>query len=166
MEGVLVSGATVQRDMAKISLVKVDNVPGNAAKVFAHLAKAKVVVHDIIQTEISNEKANLAFMIGVSDLEAAKAAIDQIKEEVNCEEVFVRDDIAEVSVVGVGMRTHYGVAEKMFGALAEAKVNIDSITTSEIRISCAVDRDQADEALRAVCLAFQLDKPPYDRKKN
>jgi len=166
MEGVSVSGATIQRDMAKISLVKVDNIPGNAAKVFAHLAKAKVVVHDIIQTEISSDKANLSFMIGISDIEAAKAAIDQIKEEVNCEEVFLRDDIAEVSVVGVGMRTHYGVAETMFGALAEAKVNIDSITTSEIRISCAVDRDQADEALRAVCLAFQLDKQPRDRKNN
>jgi len=166
MEGVSVSGATVQRDMAKIGLVKVDNIPGNAAKVFAHLAKAKVVVHDIIQTEISNQKANLSFMIGISDIDAAKAAIDQIKEEVNCEEVFVRDDIAEVSVVGIGMRTHYGVAETMFGALAEAKVNIDSITTSEIRISCAVDRDQADEALRAVCLAFQLDKQPHDRKNN
>ena len=165
MEGVLVSGATIQRDMAKISLVKVDNVPGNAAKVFAHLAKAKVVVHDIIQTEISKEKANLSFMIGISDLEAAKAAIDQIKAEVNCEEVFVRDDIAEVSVVGVGMRTHYGVAEKMFGALADAKVNIDSITTSEIRISCAVSRNQAEKALKAVCLAFELDKQAKLRSK-
>ena len=165
MEGVSVSGATIQRDMAKISLVKVDNIPGNAAKVFAHLAKAKVVVHDIIQTEISAEKANLSFMIAVSDLDAAKQAVDGIKDDVNCEEVFVRDDIAEVSVVGVGMRTHYGVAEKMFGALAEAKVNIDSITTSEIRISCAVDEDQAEEALKAVCLAFQLDKQPHDRKK-
>jgi len=166
MEGVSVSGATVQRDMAKISLVKVDNAPGNAAKVFAHLAKAKVVVHDIIQTEVSGEKANLSFMIAISDLDAAKAAIDRIKDEVNAEEVFVRDDIAEVSVIGVGMRTHYGVAETMFGALAEAKVNIDSITTSEIRISCAVGRDQAEEALKAVCVAFKLDKHAEQRRKN
>ncbi|MHC4751655.1 MAG: aspartate kinase [Planctomycetota bacterium] len=72
MEGVVVSGATIQKDMAKIGLVGVDNVPGNAAKVFAHLAKAKVVVNDIIQTEISPEKANLSFMIGISDLTAAK----------------------------------------------------------------------------------------------
>ncbi|MBL7153295.1 MAG: aspartate kinase [Phycisphaerae bacterium] len=163
MEGVVVSGATVQPDMAKIGLVKVDNVPGNAAKVFAHLAKAKVVVNDIIQTEISDEKANLSFMIGASDLDAARAAIEEIKDEVNCEEVFIRDDIAEVSVVGVGMRTHYGVAEKMFGALAEAKVNIDSITTSEIRISCAVGRNEAQKALRAVCVAFELDKEPDER---
>ena len=159
MEGVVVSGATIQRDMAKISLVGVDNIPGNAAKVFAHLAKAKVVVNDIVQTEISPEKANLSFMIEISDLAAAREAVDEIKKDVNCQHVFVREDIAEVSVIGVGMRSHYGVAEKMFGALAEAMVNIDSITTSEIRISCAVDEDQAEKALEAVCCAFQLDKP-------
>ena len=159
MEGVVVSGASIQRDMAKIGLVGIDNVPGNAAKVFAHLAKAKVVVNDIMQTEVSPEKANLSFMIAASDLDAAKEAAEEIKSEVNCQSIFVRANIAEVSVVGVGMRSHYGVAEKMFGALAQAKVNIDSITTSEIRISCAVNEDQAERALEAVCLAFALDKP-------
>ncbi len=164
MEGVVVSGATIQKDMAKISLVGVDNVPGNAAKIFAHLAKHKVVVNDIIQTEISPEKANLSFMIVISDLDAAKKAVAEIKDEVNLLETFIREDIAEVSVVGVGMRTHYGVAEKMFGALAEAKVNIDSITTSEIRISCAVDEDQAEKALEAICNAFELDRPAKQRR--
>jgi aspartate kinase len=163
MEGIVVSGATIQKDMAKITLVGVANIPGNAAQIFAHLAKAKVIVNDIIQTEVSREKANLAFMVGISDLDAAKQAVEQIKGEVGCERVFVRDDIAEVSVVGVGMRTHYGVAEKMFGALAKARVNIDSITTSEIRISCAVDKHQAEDALRAVCLAFELNKPAEQR---
>ena len=163
MEGVVVSGATIQKDMAKIGLLGVDNVPGNAARVFAHLAKHKVVVNDIIQTEVSPEKANLTFMINISDLDAAKEAVKEIKGEVNFVETFIREDIAEVSVVGVGMRTHYGVAEKMFGALAEAKVNIDSITTSEIRISCAVVEDQSEKALEAVCNAFELDKPAKQR---
>ncbi|GAJ11077.1 unnamed protein product, partial [marine sediment metagenome] len=121
MEGVVVSGATVQKDMAKIGLVGVDNVPGNAAKIFACLAKAKVVVNDIVQTEVSAKKANLSFMIGISDLAAAREAVERIKEEVNCESILARDDIAEISVVGVGMRTHYGVADKMFSALAKAK---------------------------------------------
>jgi aspartate kinase len=165
MEGVVVSGATIQRDMAKIGVVGVDNVPGNAAKIFAHLARAKVVVHDIVQTELNSEKANLSFMVGISDLIAAKEAVEEIRGEINCQDIFVREDIAEVSVVGVGMRSHYGVAEKMFQALAESKVNIDSITTSEIRISCAVDEDQADRALEAVCDAFELDKPANLRKK-
>jgi aspartate kinase len=165
MEGVVVSGATLQKDMAKIGLAGVDNVPGNAAKLFARLARAKVVVNDIIQTEISPEKANLAFLIGISDLPAAKKAVDEIKDELGCGSAFIRDDIAEVSVIGVGMRSHYGVAEKMFGALAKAQVNIDSITTSEIRISCAVSRDEAEKALEAVCLAFELDKPAEQREK-
>ena len=163
MEGVVVAGATVQKDMAKIGLVGVDNKPGNAAKVFTRLAQAKVVVNDIVQTEVSDEKANLSFTIHSSDLAGAKEAVEQIKDDINCESIFARDDIAEISVVGVGMRTHYGVAEKMFGALAEAEVNIDSITTSEIRISCIVNKEQADEALEAVCTAFELDKPAGKR---
>ena len=165
MEGVVVSGATVQKDMAKIGLVGVDNVPGNAARIFACLANAKVVVNDIVQTEVSAKKANLSFMIGASDLAAAQKAVEEIQNEVHCERIFVRDDIAEISVVGVGMRTHYGVADKMFSALAKAKVNIDSITTSEIRISCIVSKDQAEKALEALCFAFELDKPAQDRGK-
>jgi aspartate kinase len=163
MEGVVVSGATVQKDMAKIGLVGVDNKPGNAAKVFSRLAGAKVVVNDIVQTEVSNEKANLSFTIHNADLQAAKGAAEQIKSEVGCESIFIRDDIAEISVVGVGMRSHYGVADTMFGALAKAEVNIDSITTSEIRISCIVNEDQAEEALDAICVAFGLDKPAGQR---
>ncbi len=165
MEGVVVSGATIQEDMAKINLIGVDNKPGNAAKIFAHIAKAKVIVNDIIQTEVSAEKANLSFTVGASDISSAKEAVNEIKSEIGCDSIIVRDDIAEVSVVGVGMRTHYGVADRMFGALAKAKVNIDSITTSEIRISCIVREDQAKKALEAVCLAFELDKPAEKRTK-
>jgi len=102
-------------------------------------------------------------MIDISDLAAAKEAVGQMKDEVNCDSVFVRDDIAEVSVVGVGMRSHYGVAEKMFDALAKAEVNIDSITTSEIRISCAVNEGEAEKALEAVCVVFELDKASVQR---
>ena len=83
----------------------------------------------------------------------------------NCLKIFIRDDIAEVSVIGVGMRNHYGVADTMFGALAEAQVNIDSITTSEIRISCLVAETEAEKALKAVCKAFDLDKPVEQRNK-
>ena len=163
MEGILVSGATIQKNLAKIGLVAVDNKPGNAAKIFAHLAAAQVIVNDIIQTEISSEKANISFTVGSADLADAKKAIGEIAEQVQCQDVFVRNDIAEISVVGVGMRSHYGVADRMFKALAVAKVNIDSITTSEIRISCIVDLDDAEKALVAVCEAFELDKPADER---
>ncbi|MBN2129503.1 MAG: aspartate kinase [Sedimentisphaerales bacterium] len=163
MEGVVVSGATIQKDMAKLSLIGVGNVPGNAARIFARLARAKVVVHDIIQTEVSPEHANLSFMVAVPDLPMAKKVIQELTGELGCKDVFVREDIALVSVIGVGMRTQYGVAERMFESLANAKVNIDSITTSEIRISCAVDEEDAEKALEAVCTTFELDRPARER---
>ncbi|AQT68662.1 Aspartokinase [Anaerohalosphaera lusitana] len=166
MEGILVSGATIQKDLAKIGLLGVDNTPGTAAQIFAHLAGANVVVNDIIQVELSPDKANLSFTISHSDLEDAKKAINEIKKEVNCQSVFVREDIAEVSAVGVGMRSHSGVANAMFNALREAEVNVDAITTSEIRISCLVNEDQAERALVAVCKAFELDKPEEERTYN
>jgi aspartate kinase len=122
-----------------------------------------VSVNDIIQTEVNSEKATLSFTVARSDLDAAKQAIEDIRKQIDCESVFIREDIAEVSVVGVGMRSHCGVAENMFKALSTNKVNIDSITTSEIRISCLVDLADADRALIAVCDAFELDKPATQR---
>jgi len=163
MEGILVSGATIEKNLAKISMVGVDNKPGNAAKIFAHLAEAKVSVNDIIQTEVSEEKASVSFTVNKNDFADAKKAVEEIKDKVNCQSVFYRDDIAEISVIGVGMRTHYGVANMMFSALANEKINIDSITTSEIRISCIVDKDQGDKALISVCKVFELDKPVEKR---
>lgn len=165
MENILVSGATIQRNLAKITLLGVDNKPGNAAKIFAHLAGKRVSVNDIIQTEVSPEKANLSFTVANSDLDVARQAIADIRSEVHCSSVSVRDDLAEVTVVGVGMQSHYGVAEKMFSALAQKEINIDSITTSEIRISCLVDVEQVETALIAVCDAFELDKPAAERRK-
>ena len=163
MEGILVSGATIEKNLAKVSMVGVDNQPGNAAKIFAHLAQAKVSVNDIIQTEVSREKANVSFTVNKNDFNDTKKAVEEIKDKVGCQSVFYRDDIAEISVIGVGMRTHYGVANMMFSALAKEKINIDSITTSEIRISCIVDKDQGDRALTSVCKAFELDKPVEKR---
>ena len=163
MEGILVSGATIQNELAKVGLLGVDNKPGCAAKVFAHLAASHVVINDIIQVEVSSEKANLSFTMNKADLKEAKKAIDEIKDEIHCQSVFIRDDLSEVSIVGVGMRSHYGVAETMFKTLADRKVNIDSITTSEIRISVIVDLDQGEEALAALCEAFELDKPADQR---
>jgi len=164
MENILVSGATIKKELTKITLLAVDNKPGNAAKIFAHLAGKKVCVNDIIQTEVNPEKANLSFTVSHSDLDVARQAIADIRSTVQCESVSVREDVAEVSIVGVGMQSHYGVAEKMFTALAKKQINIDSITTSEIRISCLVDLDQGQTALIAVCDAFELDKPACERK--
>ncbi len=164
MEGILVSGATVQPDLAKISLIGVDNHPGSAAMIFAKLGAAMVSVNDIIQTEIDDETANLSFTVAKADLADAQKTIKAIRSQIKCENVFVREDIAEVSIIGIGMRTHCGVANTMFSALADAKINIDSITTSEIRISCIIDQEQGDKALEVICDAFELDKPAEERK--
>ena len=163
MEGILVSGATIHEALAKIGLVGVENQPGNAARIFSRLSEAKVVINDIIQTEISADKANLSFTVGTSDLLAARETMEKIRNEVRYDEMFVREDIAEISVVGVGMRSHYGVATKMFKALADAQVNIDAITTSEIRISCLVDIKDARKAYTVVCDAFELDRQTPQR---
>jgi aspartate kinase len=165
MEGILVSGATIQKELAKITLNGVDNKPGNAARVFENLAKDKVIVNDIIQTEISPQKANVSFTVGKSDLLAAQEAIEKTRKKVQYDSVFIRDNIAEVSVVGVGMRSHYGVANIMFKALADLKINIEAITTSEIRISCLVDIKDANKAYNGVCDAFQLNKAVNKRKQ-
>ena len=157
----VVSGATIQKDLAKIDLVGVDNTPGNAASILPTWHRKRVLVNDIIQTEVSPEKANLSFTVPAR-LQDAPAAIDEIRKKY-ANSTFVREDIAEVSVVGVGMRSHCGVAEKMFKNPRRDKINIDSITTSEIRISCIVDIEQAEKALVPVCQAFQLDKPAADR---
>ncbi len=164
MEHILVSGATIQKDLAKITLIGVDHKPGNAAKIFTHLAVKRVSVNDIIQTEVSPDKANLSFTVSHADLDVARQAIADIRTMVHCQSVIVREDVAGVSIIGVGMQSHYGVAEKMFSALAEKQINIDSITTSEIRISCLVDLDQGEKALIAVCDAFELDKPAAERQ--
>ncbi|ARN57196.1 aspartate kinase [Sedimentisphaera salicampi] len=163
MEGILVSGATVQSDLAKITIIGIPHSPGNAAKVFSALAGTKISVNDIIQTELDDNSANLSFTISKNDLADALKTIKAIKAEIQYRELFIREDIAEVSAVGIGMRTHYGVADRMFKALAENKINIDSITTSEIRISCIVDKQQSDKALEVICDTFQLDKEPEER---
>lgn len=164
MEGILVSGATLQSDLAKVSMIGIENIPGNAALVFSKLGEAKVSVNDIIQNELSEDRADLSFTVAKSDLADAQKIIKSLKNQIGCQDIFVREDIAEVSIVGIGMRTHCGVAQTMFGALAKEKINIDSITTSEIRISCIIDKEQGDKALELICDAFELDTQPEKRK--
>jgi len=164
MEDIVVSGVTIRKNLAKIDLVGVENKPGYAARIFSELSKAKIIIHDIMQTEVSPRKANLSFIIEKANLKDAREAMEGMKGKLRLDSVFVRDDIAEVSTVGVGMRSHYGVADKMFTALANARVNVDSITTSEIRISCVVNEKQAKKALTVICEAFELQKPAEQRK--
>ncbi|MHA1600789.1 MAG: aspartate kinase [Alphaproteobacteria bacterium] len=158
MEDIVVSGVAVKKDLAQFVLVGLPNCPGTAAKCFAHVAEHKVIVDDIIQTVDQSGAANTSFTVEHSDLAECKLVIEEIRREFDLKEIVCNDPVAKISAVGVGMRSHTGVAQKMFGALAEAEVNIIAITTSEIKISCIIDPTDADKALKVVHGAFDLDK--------
>jgi len=159
MEGIVVRGATMKKDLARVMLIGVPNKPGIAARIFARIAKHNIAVDDIIQNVYQDTNvANIGFTVAATDAAEAQAVCQEIGRELGFNKVELEEEVARVSVVGVGMKTHTGVAAKMFSALADAKVNIGNISTSEIVISCIVDRADAEKALKAVHAAFELDK--------
>ncbi|MBN1844147.1 MAG: aspartate kinase [Sedimentisphaerales bacterium] len=160
MEHIVVSGVTVKKDIAQFVLVGLPNTPGVAANLFVHVAEHNVIVDDIIQTVDDNGKASISFTVEKGDLAECKLVVEEIRRQYAGIDVNIIDPVAKVSAVGVGMRSHTGVARKMFGALAAAQVNINAITTSEIKISCIIPPSDADKALRAVHEAFGLDQQP------
>ena len=157
MEEIVVSGVSLKRDVAQITMDHVPDTPGIAADIFARIAQANVIVDDIIQTEHGTGCATLSFTVDSVDLKTAQEVVAKPAASWPGCEISYNTDLAKVSAVGVGMRSHTGVAHTMFRALAEAKININAITTSEIRISCLIARDQGEEALRAIHKAFGLE---------
>ena len=155
MERIVVSGAALKDKIARISFRNVPDRPGMAAKVFHKMATRNVVVDDIIQTVNDDKTAVIAFTVDLVDLAEARTVCDELAKALKCD-VVCEDHLAKVSVVGMGMRVHTGVAERMFAALAKARINIANITTSEIKISCLVNQAQGVKALRVVHDAFEL----------
>jgi aspartate kinase len=164
MERIAVSGAALKDKLARVTLRSVPNTPGSAARIFQTIANANVVVDDIIQTIADDNTATVAFTVDLGDLPDARKVVEKLCKDLTCDAIF-QDKLAKVSVVGVGMRVHTGVAEKMFSALAKAGVNIQNITTSEIKISCLISREQGKEALQLVHDAFELGSKPKKKKK-
>lgn len=160
MEHIVVSGVAVKKDMAQFVLPGLPNEPGVAAGIFADVAAHGVAVDDIIQTVDESGRASTSFTVEHSDLSECKLLVEELRQKFGLEQVLCNNPVAKVSVVGVGMRSHTGVAEKMFKALAESRVNINAITTSEIKISCIIDPADADKALRSVHAVFELDQEP------
>lgn len=158
MERIVVSGAALKDDLAKVTLTHVPDHPGVAALIFERLAQRNIVVDDIIQNVYETGKANLGFTIDRDDLQLARQVCSELAAELTGMEVHFDQDIAKISVVGVGMKSHTGVASRMFATLAENKVNIQNITTSEIKITCIIDRGDGARALRLVHDAFELGK--------
>jgi aspartate kinase len=157
MEKVLVSGITYNRNEARISIYGVPDVPGVAAKVFGPIGDAGIIVDMIIQTARPDGKADLTFTVPRTDFKQAMEIVKKIAEELKAERVEGDDSIAKVSIIGAGMRTHPGVATKMFETLAKHGINIMMISTSEIKISCVIDEKFTELAVRALHEAFQLE---------
>jgi len=166
MERVVVSGVTYNKNEAKIEIMRVPDVPGMAAKLFKPIADANIVVDMIIQTS-STEKgcADVAFTVPQSDFAKTLQIVKEAIKGFGGKEVKSNEDIAKVSIVGVGMRSHSNVATQMFSALAKEGINIQMISTSEIKISCIIDSKYTELAVRALHDAFELDKPAITEEK-
>ena len=159
MEHIVVSGAALKKDLTRVTIKSVPDRPGIAAKIFSDIADANIIVDDIIQNVMDDNTANISFTVEHGDLNDMKPVVDRIVKDLGGgAKATYNSDLAKVSVVGVGMRTHTGVAQRMFKALAEGQVNIQNITTSEIKISCIIDKEQSAKALQIVHDAFELGK--------
>ncbi|UCF89913.1 MAG: aspartate kinase [Desulfobacterales bacterium] len=158
MESVVVSGVTYNKNEARITLKKVPDRPGIAAKIFAPIAEAGISVDMIIQNTRAGGQTDLTFTVSKADYETALELEKKVAQEIHAEDVFGDENIAKVSVTGVGMRSHPGVASKMFAALARENINILMISTSEIRISCLIEEKYAELAVQVLHTAFGLDQ--------
>ncbi len=155
MEDIKVVGCALKPDLCRVSLRRVPNRPGVQGSIFKRIADAGILVDDIVQTEYG-DTANVSFTVDHGDLAEVKTAAEQALEQIGTGELAVEIGLAKVSAVGVGMRSHAGVAATMFKALGDAGIHIANITTSEIRISCIVPKDQGNRAFQAVHDAFGL----------
>ncbi|MBI5589941.1 MAG: aspartate kinase [Deltaproteobacteria bacterium] len=158
MERLVVSSVTVNKKEARITLIKVPDQPGVAAKIFSPISDAGINVDMIIQNRHSGKFNDLTFTVPTADFEQAMELARKIAAEINAEDVMGDTNIAKVSVIGVGMKNHSGVASRMFAALAAENINILMISTSEIRISCVISEKYAELAVRALHAEFKLDQ--------
>jgi aspartate kinase len=154
MNDVLVSGVACDRNEAKITLLRVPDRPGLAAQIFGPIAEAHIVVDMIIQNVSEDGTTDLTFTVPKADHKKALGIVEKTAAAVNAKGVKVDTDMAKISVVGVGMRTHAGVAAKMFEVLAREGINIEMISTSEIKISVVVEAKYTELAVRVLHQAF------------
>jgi len=158
MEEPLVSGIALDRNQARISLLGVKDRPGIASDIFNALANADVNVDMIIQNKAVDDTTNIDFTVPVGDLHDAKAVVDTFVQSGEIKDDSYNEDICKVSVVGVGMKSHAGVAAKAFSTMAKENININMISTSEIKVSMVIDEKYAELAVRSLHNTYELDK--------
>ncbi|MDN3639312.1 aspartate kinase [Simiduia curdlanivorans] len=164
MEQPIVSGIAFNRDEAKVTLAGVPDLPGVAARILAPVGEANIEVDVIVQNISSANTTDLTFTVHKNDMEKARAVLEQVAKDVGAREVLCDGNVAKVSLVGVGMRSHAGVAATMFKALAEDNINIQMITTSEIKISVIIDEKYLELAVRGLHAAFNMHLEPQQAK--
>jgi aspartate kinase len=155
-ESVVVSGVACDKNEVKVTMRDLPNRPGIVATVFGGLAEQNISVDMIIQTESRGDRADLTFTVTQTDLAKTKDVTERIVREIGASGVELHDNVAKVSIVGAGMRSHAGVASKMFKLLADQGINIHCITTSEIRVSCLIEKVKAEGAVKALHSGFGL----------
>ena len=153
-----VTGATISDEEVMISILKVQDTPGVAGKIFSKLAEAAINVDMIVQSTQEDHINNITFTVHQDDLKAATLVGQDISREIIAKGITFDDNVAKVSVVGVGMISKPGIAARMFRVLGDEGINIKLIATSEIKISCVVDRKDARRALKALHQEFELHK--------
>lgn len=159
VEQQVVSGISHNRDEAKVTLLKVSDRPGVAAGVFGPLAEASVNVDMIVQNVSEDGKTtDLTFTVGQADLNLAVEVLETRKDEIGFQKIIADAELVKISIVGVGMRSHPGVAQTMFNALAKKGINIKVISTSEIKVSVLIDEEYTELALKALHSAYGLDR--------
>ena len=158
MEKVMVSGVTYNQNEAKITILRVPDQPGTASKVFSPITEANINVDMIIQNTSKDGYADMTFTVPKADFKKALGIVTTTAKEINAADVLSDPNIAKVSIVGAGMRSHAGIASKMFTALANVGINIMMISTSEIKISCVIDAKFTELAVRVLHETFNLSK--------
>ncbi len=159
MEQPVVTGIAYDKNQAKISIIKVPDKPGIAAKIFGKIADENISVDMIVQNISEDGKStDLTFTVTKNDFKKAMDLVKEIAKDIGAEDVVGDENISKVSIIGVGMRSHSGVAAKMFEALAKENINIQMISTSEIKVSCIIDEKYTELAVRVLHDAFKLDK--------
>ena len=158
MESIAVRGITCNKSEAKITICDVPDRPGVAAKIFTGISKVGVSVDTIVQNVSRTRHTDISFTVPKADLNKTLSTVRVITKKIGAGTILHDNNIARVSIVGSGMKSHHGIAAKMFRTLADNKINIEMISTSEISISCIINRKFSDQAVRTLHKQFSLEK--------
>ncbi len=164
MEQPVVSAIAFNRDEAKVTVLGVPDTPGVASRILAPIGEANIEVDVIVQNVAEDKTTDLTFTVHRNDIARATGVLGKVASDIGAREVISDDKIAKVSIVGVGMRSHAGVASRMFNALADDNINIQMITTSEIKISVIIEERYLELAVRSLHSAFELDADPLESR--